>query len=763
MYLILNKDLDIVAEITTFSSINWEEEYLSQSGGDFEIILPSSDYSYLNIEEGFIIYKTNSLKFGLVNYIEYTDTFTEDEEVQQLITLKGEMGESILKRRVISPQLNKTGTIDEIFKSVIGTHFTNPRDSKRRINLEYIESDYKNKVSKCITGCTVAQLFESICSSKEYSYRVFLDLENKKFYCKLIAGNNKSDSVIFSKNDDNLSSFTYVKSKENFISHIVVAGEGTGQDRTMVTISNSNLSGLDRIESYLDKNNVSSEGLDTKTYVDKLKEEGKTELNKYSSNEAIEFDILLNNYEVGVDFDLGDKVKIINENLGIETTTRVLAILYSTDENGIETIQLTLGNIEEIELEEDETTTEKEEDTTDTTNDKVVTSVNTQYIPIYAIDEEGNTLTNLEFPSGFFKITDNTFCMVIKNNTSKTISKIYYTCEENLLQSEDAIFINSSTAIDCYEGHSVDSDSKHFYNCNIREYDNLVKVVVFGDAYSEPTEEVSLIEITSSYTDYEVLKTIYYQPSIQGWADVPEMTHEYGDYTLYNRRFLGAAGKGTTRTIKSVTKDESGNLTYCNSILTIPELSFESYLNLRNNATIFKFTLNGTFNNASFIDKAIDGTGDIYLKIGDKFYKTGDNGLIALSWGDIIEVVWLHGESYVSYENDISLTIEGATDAKLGINCSGGSSISDDDGNCIHYVIANPNASTYSSYGITEGFCGDNKYTGSFTSLQNQMGNTILDNCTYTTQLDTDYTSISASDYLHLSPFYEYCDAGWCH
>ena len=90
MYFIVNKSLEVVGEITTFSSINWEEEYLSQSGGDFEIVLPASDYSSLNIKEGFFIYKNNSKKFGLINYIEYIDNFTEDEKVEQLIKTKGE-------------------------------------------------------------------------------------------------------------------------------------------------------------------------------------------------------------------------------------------------------------------------------------------------------------------------------------------------------------------------------------------------------------------------------------------------------------------------------------------------------------------------------------------------------------------------------------------------------------------------------------------------------------------------------------------------
>ena len=245
MYFIVNKSLEVVGEITTFSSINWEEEYLSQSGGDFEIVLPASDYSSLNIKEGFFIYKNNSKKFGLINYIEYIDNFTEDEKVEQLIKIKGEMGESILKRRVIAPQLNKSGTLDSIFKSVINTHFTNPKDSKRKINLEYIpNTKYSTKVNKCVTGCTVAELFESICSSKEYSYRVYLDLNSKKFYCNIINGSDKSNSVIFSKEDDNLANFKYVRSQENLKTHIIVAGEGEGDDRTIVTVSNINYSGF---------------------------------------------------------------------------------------------------------------------------------------------------------------------------------------------------------------------------------------------------------------------------------------------------------------------------------------------------------------------------------------------------------------------------------------------------------------------------------------------------------------------------------------
>lgn len=485
MYFIVNKSLEVVGEITTFSSINWEEEYLSQSGGDFEIVLPASDYSSLNIKEGFFIYKNNSKKFGLINYIEYIDNFTEDEKVEQLIKIKGEMGESILKRRVIAPQLNKSGTLDSIFKSVINTHFTNPKDSKRKINLEYIpNTKYSTKVNKCVTGCTVAELFESICSSKEYSYRVYLDLNSKKFYCNIINGSDKSGSVIFSKEDDNLANFKYVRSQENLKTHIIVAGEGEGDDRTIVTVSNINYSGLNRIESYLDKDSLSSKDLTKASYKTKLIEEGKTELNKHSTSEGSEFDVFLNNYEVGTDFNLGDKVKIIDENLGIETTTRVLAVLYSSDENGVETIQVTLGNVTKIDIENDEKNEDNnDEDKDDTTNESKTTSDNSKYIKITAYDEDGKTLSDLEFSGGFFKMKDKVYLLVLKNNSNKIIDKISYKCTENLLKSENIIYINYNETINCFKTHSV-KNNIHSYSCYMSSYSNLTKIISVGDEYN---------------------------------------------------------------------------------------------------------------------------------------------------------------------------------------------------------------------------------------------------------------------------------------
>lgn len=508
MYIILNKELEKVAEITTFTSINWEEEYLSQSGGDFEIVLPASTYSDLGIEDGFFIYKDDSLKFGIVNYIEYTDNFTENEEIQQLITLKGEMGESILKRRVLSFQLNKSGTLDDLVSSVIYTHFTNPKDIDRKINLEYIRNNnFSNYVSKCITGCTVAELIESLCSIYDCSYRVLLDLNNKKFQMKLIKGENKSSNVVFCKKDNNLSEFTFVKSKESYVSHVVVAGEGNGSDRKTVTVSNKNQTGIDRIETFLDKKSLSSKDMDSLTYINKLYEEGKSELSKYATTEASSFDIFLNNFEYRKDFDLGDKVTIKNENLGIETVTRVLAALTSVDENGVESTQLTLGDIAEIELAEDETTIEQEEYTAedtdengeviDTTWDTNVTQITTEYLKIFAEDSSGVTLSDLEFAGGFFKIAEDVYVMCLKNNTGKDIKKIYYSADENLLKSENEIYGSSVIeSIDCMS-HRVDETSKHEYDCSLRSYCNITKIITVGEPLVEEIEGYELYNVAN--------------------------------------------------------------------------------------------------------------------------------------------------------------------------------------------------------------------------------------------------------------------------
>lgn len=506
MYLILNKELEQVAEITTFASINWEEEYLSQSGGDFEIVLPSSVYSELGIEDGFFIYKTDSLKFGIINYVEFIDNTTENEEIQQLITLKGEMGESILKRRVLSFQLNKSGTLDDLVASVIYTHFTNPKDTNRQINLEYIKNNtFSDFVSRCITGCTVAELMESLCSICDCSYRIYLDLNNKKFKMKLIKGSDKSSNIVFSKREKNLSEFTLVKSKENYISHVFVGGEGNGNDRKTVTVTNSNQTGMNRIETYLDKKSLSSKDMDPITYINKLQEEGKTELSKYATVEASSFDLFLNNYEYIKDFDLGDKVKIINENLGIETVTRVLAALTSVDENGVQTVQITLGDIAEIELAEDETTIEKEEYTPEDTDengevidntwDTNVTQINTEYLKIYAELSDGVTLEDSEFAGGFFKIAENVYVMCIKNNSRKYISKIYYYADENILKSEDQIYgYTEQESIQCLS-HRVDETSKHSYDCFLGDFCNITKIITIGEPVVEEIDGFELYEI----------------------------------------------------------------------------------------------------------------------------------------------------------------------------------------------------------------------------------------------------------------------------
>ena len=127
----------------------------------------------------------------------------------------------------------------------------------------------------------------------------------------------------------------------------LIGGEGEGKDRVLTEINN-NVSGLDRLEIFVDARDLKKESNDNtlteEEYLKILQQRGKEKLYQNLSTNTFEGTInLLSNNSYKRDFELGDIVTILDRKWNITINTRITEI-EEVYENGGKSINVIFGN-----------------------------------------------------------------------------------------------------------------------------------------------------------------------------------------------------------------------------------------------------------------------------------------------------------------------------------------------------------------------------------------------------------------------------------
>ena len=197
------------------------------------------------------------------------------------------------------------------------------------------ESSIKNseKIEKQITGDNLLDAFIELLATYKYGYKATYE---KGIKITAYQGVDRSGSVAFSPNMDNLIESEYSSSVEEYKNVALVAGEGEGVSRKTYTVGSA--AGYDRFEEYVDARDISSNTdggtLSNAGYNKLLAAKGQEKLAETIVQEKFSGTIEPGiNYAYGIDYDLGDVVKIINE-YGMSANARITEVIESWDESG---------------------------------------------------------------------------------------------------------------------------------------------------------------------------------------------------------------------------------------------------------------------------------------------------------------------------------------------------------------------------------------------------------------------------------------------
>lgn len=299
------------------------------------------------LQQGRIVAKTDDLEHGyLILFREYVD------EKSSELSITAPSINALLSRRIILGQQQYRGNIENVVKSFVTNNAISPKNINRIIpNLTLSENiGIDINTTAVNTGNQLDDYLYTLCNKHDISWDILLDVVNKKFVFTTWQGVDRSTEqsenphVIFSKDRENILKQNYLESDLDYKSTVIVAGEGEGAERKIITV-NDEYSGWDRFELFVDARDLqttsTNETGEQVTITDEeyrilLQERGLEKLSEYQKIVTFESEVdLYSNYVYGQDYFVGDKVSVINDDLGIILHTRIISASETYTKEGI--------------------------------------------------------------------------------------------------------------------------------------------------------------------------------------------------------------------------------------------------------------------------------------------------------------------------------------------------------------------------------------------------------------------------------------------
>lgn len=292
---------------------------------------------------------------------------SSDTEFENTLTITGKMANTIFEQRIVKGTLNFSGKSYKLVEALVSNNFSEEQEDKRRSLPIVIGYDDQNALdAKCrtikkqYTGGYVWEDMEEILEQDKIGItmipRVITEevdalhgnLTNiKKWDLMIRAGVDRTKgnisgvpAIVISQSLSNIARTDYMHDVTNYKGMCYIAGEGEGGDRKWFegfqNQQEEQAVGWDRTELWIDARDIQSETEDGGSISDeeyaeliqqriseKFAECEKLEEYSATMTERVE------QYKLGKDYDLGDTITVIDDELGIEVDAQIISITRS--------------------------------------------------------------------------------------------------------------------------------------------------------------------------------------------------------------------------------------------------------------------------------------------------------------------------------------------------------------------------------------------------------------------------------------------------
>ena len=322
--------------IDNATSVIWVKRF--NAVGNFELYIRAST-ELLELFTGDIFITRDESNVGM--YVEKVQLNTDSENGDYLV-ITGRSAECILSWRVVMRVVYSSESTtaeyiirNSIDKTLISDIIPNNNISWLTLGEDHEWQDY---ITRQYTGKNVLDIVQDLCVT--YNYGFEFEWNGSGFTINLYKGTDRSYDqtdntyIVFSPEFENLGNTEYIQDTMNYANAAIIGGEGEGTERKFAVVLPQGITGFNRRMIYIDARQSSSDDLTESQYTDMLIAQGKEELEQRKITTSFNGEILNdNNYTYGVDYNLGDKVSIINE-YGIRGNATITEITEVEDDTG---------------------------------------------------------------------------------------------------------------------------------------------------------------------------------------------------------------------------------------------------------------------------------------------------------------------------------------------------------------------------------------------------------------------------------------------
>lgn len=339
---IMNTNFERLAVIDDYNSFIWASRYYAC--GDFELCVDVNDANMQLFMKDYYVVRDDDDNVGIIEDI----LIQRNEDDREILIVTGRFLTGILARRIIAQQTTVTGAISNCINTLINQNVINPAIAARKIpNFILGSYSFATTMQAQYTGKNLLETISEICETYGLGYKVTLNNSNQ-FVFQMYQGTDHTYDqavnpfIIFSDKFDNLLSSEYEENYRDYSTAALVAGEGEGNDRRTLWVTNGD-TGLDRREIYVDQRNIQSDDgeISDAEYNQLLQEAGQESLTKYTY--AFSGTVYFDNVRYKEDVNLGDLCVIENSKWGIYMNSRLVEVIESIDQTGKYSIVPTFG------------------------------------------------------------------------------------------------------------------------------------------------------------------------------------------------------------------------------------------------------------------------------------------------------------------------------------------------------------------------------------------------------------------------------------
>ncbi|KRN56257.1 siphovirus ReqiPepy6 Gp37-like family protein [Carnobacterium divergens] len=349
---LIDQQLNRINAIENFNSLVITKRYSEVS--EFELHLPMT-------KEHLKLIQNNELILGniLVKSGEKTGYLIEEispnfQREASEIVIKGRDLRAYLERRILLGNQHYKDTPQNLIRKWLDESIINPVDPVRKMKQFKIGSipETNNSINIETNYQNLLELISLVCKEFQLGFEVQLDLINRELIFISYTGKDRGSEqqtnspAIFSQSFENILQQTIVLNGIDAKTTAILEYER--EEKNYMLEVTDGTSDISRREIYVDAKTIGKPSAENPISIEEqqalVKQKGNETLLQYSFIQSMEADVVTNgNLRYQQDFDLGDKITVLVNELDFKLETRIECVEEVYEESGLE-VRLTFGN-----------------------------------------------------------------------------------------------------------------------------------------------------------------------------------------------------------------------------------------------------------------------------------------------------------------------------------------------------------------------------------------------------------------------------------